>query len=167
MNEQVTQESSSEPVQKPKKKRSQAEQYGRHRWNQVLLKRGDKKLDQILDELRWIRNRLQAEGHNDYTKPMIEKFAVVDQVDLEIIERIRQAGAPGVLPKDVAKDPALSKYGLKYYDVSRRITRMNKRLQYETKEYLFEKRGHKWALTSFAFDVWGEVAEFLEKTHSS
>jgi hypothetical protein len=34
---------------------------------------------------------------------------------------------------------------------------MNKRLYFETKEYLFEKRGHKWALTSFGFDVWGET----------
>ena len=32
---------------------------------------------------------------------------------------------------------------------------MNKRLHLETGECLFEKRGHKWALTKFAFDVYG------------
>lgn len=35
---------------------------------------------------------------------------------------------------------------------------MNKRLTYETEEKLFEKRSWKWALTRFAFDVWGEAA---------
>ena len=34
---------------------------------------------------------------------------------------------------------------------------MNKRLGQETGERLFEKRGHRWALTSFGFDVWGET----------
>jgi len=30
---------------------------------------------------------------------------------------------------------------------------MNRRLHFETGKVLFEKRGDKWALTSFAFDV--------------
>jgi hypothetical protein len=34
---------------------------------------------------------------------------------------------------------------------------MNKRLFAKTRECLFEKRGHKWALTSYAFNVWGET----------
>jgi hypothetical protein len=51
----------------------------------------------------------------------------------------------------------LGAYGLKYYDVSRRIVRMNKRLHFETGKVLFEKRGHKWALTRFAFDVYGDA----------
>ncbi len=36
---------------------------------------------------------------------------------------------------------------------------MNRRLKLETGELLFEKRGHKWALTKFAFDVWEETDE--------
>lgn len=40
--------------------------------------------------------------------------------------------------------------------MSRRIVRMNKRLECETGERLFEKRGWKWALTSFALEIWGE-----------
>ncbi len=49
----------------------------------------------------------------------------------------------------------LEQYKLEYYDVSRRIVRMNKRLHLETGELLFEKRGHRWALTTFGFDVYG------------
>jgi hypothetical protein len=89
---------------------------------------------------------------------MIEKIACVDQVDIEILDSVYRAGVKGVFPKDVAKEiNALDAYDLKYYDVSRRIVRMNKRLMSETGECLFEKRGWKWALTSFAFNVWGET----------
>lgn len=34
---------------------------------------------------------------------------------------------------------------------------MNKRLEKEFGERVTEKRGWHWALTSFAFEVWGEV----------
>jgi hypothetical protein len=34
---------------------------------------------------------------------------------------------------------------------------MNRRLKLETGELLFEKRGRRWALTRFAFDVYGET----------
>lgn len=103
-----------------------------------------------------LRKHLAALGESDVDVPMLEKYAVKGPVDLEIMELVRQAGAQGVFPKDVAKDSALSKYGLEYYDVSHRIVRMNKRLRFETGESLFEKRGHRWALTSFGFDVWGD-----------
>ena len=79
----------------------------------------------------------------------------MDQVDLEVMERVRQAGDLGVFPKVVRR--TRQQFDLKYYDVSRRIVRMNKRLKMETGELLFEKRGHKWALTRFAFDVYGAI----------
>ena len=45
---------------------------------------------------------------------------------------------------------------------------MNKRLHYETGELLFEKRGHKWALTKYAFDVYGasesEISSIIPET---
>jgi hypothetical protein len=157
MVEQVTQESGVAPVQKAKKKRSQAEKRGINRWTQVLQKRDDKKLDRVLDELRWVRHRFERIGEAEYEKSDVERWAVVDEVDREIIQRVREAGAPGVLPKDVAAAPALVKYGLKYYHVARRIVRMNKKLYFESGKLLFEKRGHKWALTSFGFDAWGDI----------
>ena len=64
-----------------------------------------------------MRKHLVALGESDVDVPMLEKYAVKDQVDLEIMERVRQAGAQGVFPKDVAKDPVLSKYDLEYYNV--------------------------------------------------
>jgi hypothetical protein len=94
---------------------------------------------------------------------MLEMYAVVDQVDWEILQKVQEAGDSGIFPKDVAAAVnVLGKYGVKYYDVSRRIVRMNKRLHLETGECLFEKRGHKWALTKFAFDVYGATTADLE-----
>ena len=93
----------------------------------------------------------------------VEGFAVVDEVDREIVQRIREAGVPGVLPKVAAADVnQRGTFDLKYYDVSRRILRMNKRLHYETGKCLFEKRGHAWALTRFAFDSYGAIGDEVE-----
>jgi hypothetical protein len=45
---------------------------------------------------------------------------------------------------------------LKRCDVGRRLVRLNKRLHFETGKLLIEKRGHKWALTSFAVEEWND-----------
>jgi len=174
LSEQIAQESSLQPVQNLKKGRTLEEKMGRVKWNSVLINR-------ILDEVKLLRKELEAEkkahredfkellalqrlilnGFNGYgllkyTPPMLEKVACEDAVDLAIVDVVFRAGAHGVLPKSVASDAILKMYGLRHYHVSRRIVRMNKRLFEEMKECLFEKRGHRWALTSFAFEVWGE-----------
>jgi len=155
MNEQVTQESIPESVQKRKKERSQSDKVGRHKYNQLLLKRTLAGIEEVRATQRVILNGLKGAGYFRFDVPLIQRYACSDQVDVEIVERVREAGAQGVFPKDVAK--GLQQYDLAYYDVSRRIVRMNKRLQLETGELLFEKRGHKWALTSFGFDAWGGI----------
>lgn len=167
MIEQDAQESSEKAVQMDKKViqtckkgRSQEDKVGRIKYQTVLLKEVKVQNRQILDELRWIRHRLKALGESDFDVPMLEKYAVKDQVDLLVLERVQEAGDPGVFPKDVAAAVnKLGAYGVKYYDVSRRIVRMNKRLHFEIGECLFEKRGHRWALTRFAFDVYGASEE--------
>jgi hypothetical protein len=42
---------------------------------------------------------------------------------------------------------------------------MNKRLEKEIGQRIAEKRGLKWALTSFAFEVWGETENELCQGH--
>jgi hypothetical protein len=128
------------------------------KYNQILLKRVLVEIEAVRVTQRVILNGLKGAGYFHFDVPMIQRIACVDTVDLNIVEIIREAGVKGVFPKDVAKEiNALDAYDLKYYDVSRRIVRMNKRLVAETGECLFEKRGHRWALTSFTFDVWGET----------
>jgi hypothetical protein len=160
--EQIKQETGEIPVQmpvevaqKPRNKRSIEAKVGRQKYHEVVTKKIEEQNEQILLELRWIRHRLKVLGESDVDMPMLQRYAVCDQVDLDIMDRVYQAGDLGVFPKDIAA--ALPQFKLKYYDVSRRIVRMNKRLKKEAGELLFEKRGHRWALTRFAFDVYGAV----------
>ncbi len=127
---------------------------GRQKWHEIKTDKIYAQNKQILDELRWIRHRLKSLGESDIDMPMLERYAFRDQVDSEIFLRIMTAGDSGVFPKDVAVDAALAKYHLRYYAVSRRLVRMNKRLHFETGEALFEKRGHRWAVTKFGFEIW-------------
>jgi len=85
---------------------------------------------------------------------MIQRIACGDEVDEEILELLREAGGQGLLPKDLAA--RLSTYKVRRHQVSRRILRMNRKLEKEIGERLVEKRGWHWALTGFAMEVWGE-----------
>jgi hypothetical protein len=141
----------------PKKGRSKEEKIGRLKYNQQLLKQVLRKIEDIQESQRIILNGLKGAGYFHFQVPMIQRISCQDQVDLDILDAVYETGQHGMFPKDVAKQ--LGQYNLKYYEVSRRILRMNKRLAHETGEKLFEKRGWKWALTRFAFDVWGDRSE--------
>jgi hypothetical protein len=155
--EQVLEENNVQTLEKPHKKRSQEDKIGRLKYNQFLLKRVLAKLEKVEETQRVILNGLKGAGYFHFDAPLIQRFSCSDQVDVKIVDCVQEAGVQGVFPKDVAKD--LQQYSLKYYDVSRRIVRMNKRLKLETGEVLFEKRGHRWALTKFAFDAYGATLE--------
>ncbi len=167
MTEQIKQGVSEETVQttekareKSRKKRSQSDKIGINKYNQQLLKRVLVGIDDVKAELRWVRHRLDRLGEAVYSSSDIEHFAKADEVDLAIIQRVREAGSHGVLPKVVAIDVnRLGGYCLRYYEVSRRIVRMNKKVHFETGKLFFEKHGHRWALTSFGFDSWGRTIE--------
>jgi hypothetical protein len=141
----------------PKKGRSREEKIGRLKYNQQLLKQVLRKVEDIRESQRIILNGLKGAGYFHFEVPMIQRISCQDQVDLDILDAVYEAGQQGIFPKDVARQ--LNQYSLKYYEVSRRILRMNKRLTHETGEKLFEKRGWKWALTRFALEVWGEGSE--------
>lgn len=162
LTEQIKQEFCEETVQrlekglaKARKKRSQSDKIGTNKYTQQLVKRCLVGIEDIKAELRWVRHKLDRLGEADYSSSDIEHFAVEDEVDRTIIQRVREAGAPGVLPKVVATDVnRFNGYNLRYYEVSRRILRMNKRLHFETGKFMFEKRGHKWALTNAVFEAY-------------
>ena len=146
--------------EKPRKKRTAEQKIGRQKVHEIKTNKVYSQNERILEQLRWIRIRLERIGKADYSVKDVEGFAVLDEVDREIVQRIREAGVPGVLPKVVATDVnQRGNFNLRYYDVSRRILRMNRRLHFETGKCLFEKRGHAWALTRFAFDSYDEPIE--------
>lgn len=135
------------------KGRSQAEKIGRLKYNQQLLKNVLSEMGEVKLMQRTILAGLKGLFH--FEKPMIQKIACVDEVDVEILQFLFEAGSAGLLPRDLAVQ--LSNYRIRRHQVSRRILRMNKRLEKELGERVAEKRGWHWALTSFAFDIWGEA----------
>lgn len=74
---------------------------------------------------------------------------------LKQIQLLFEAGSPGLLPKELAVK--LERFKTMRHQVSRRILRMNKRLEKEFGEHMAEKRGWHWALTSFTGEIWGET----------
>jgi len=158
--EEISAQITEKVCEKPRKQRSAEEKIGRLKYHEVLTKKVFAQNERLLGELRWIRRRLERIGEAEYSVADVEGFAVLDEVDREIVQRIREAGVPGVLPKVAAADVnQRGNFNLRYYDVSLRILRMNKRLHFETGKCLFEKRGHAWALTRFAFDSYDEPIE--------
>ena len=146
-------ETSEKPVQNQKKKRSQSDKIGRLKYNQQLLKQTLAEVEEVKLMLRTIFAGLK--GSFNFEQSLIERVACSDEVDREILQALFEVGSSGLLPKDLAAK--LQRFRITRHQVSRRILRMNKRLEKEFGEYVVEKRGWHWALTSFAVEVWGET----------
>ena len=151
-------EASDEPVQstaasaqkEPKKKRSQADKVGKLKY--LLAK--DKKLDRDVAEIKLLLRVIFA-GLKDslhFDKSLIEEAACQDEVDKAILQLLFEAGARGLLPKDIAAN--LSEFKIARHQVTRRIERMNKRLAKELDSAAVERRGWCWAMTSFGLDAY-------------
>jgi hypothetical protein len=154
-------------VENVRKKRSQADKIGKHKYELQRIDRILAEIEGLRGEMRVIRNALENAEFLRFSKPQVQVWAFADKVDEAIFDLVKASGDPGVFPKDVAADVnKLGEYALKYYHVARRIVRMNNRLHLETGECLFEKRGHRWALTRFAFDVYGATESEVEVARS-
>ena len=141
-----------------RKRRSQAEKVGRVKYTLQLVKRILREIEEIKLMQRTIFAGLK--GFFNFEKPFIEKVCCRDEVDCLILEALYEAGRGGMLPKDVAA--RLSAYKITRYHVSRRLKRMNKRLMKEVGKQVAEKRGHRWALTNFAYELWGGSEKEIE-----
>ena len=146
-------EDTERPVQNEKKKRSQSDKIGRLKYNQQLLKQTLAEVEEVKLMLRTIFAGLK--GSFNFEQSLIERITCEDEVDREILRLLFEAGSPGLLPKDLAVK--LQRFRITRHQVSRRILRMNKRLEKEFGEHVVEKRGWHWALTNFAVEAWGEA----------
>jgi hypothetical protein len=154
-------EETEKPVQNQKKKRSQSDKIGRLKYNQQLLKQTLAEVEEVKLMLRTIFAGLKDSFNFD--QPLIDRVACYDQIDKEILQSLFEAGSPGLLPKDL--QTKLSPFKVARHQISRRILKMNKRLEKEFGENVAEKRGWHWALTGFCVDAWGEAEK--EKLESS
>jgi hypothetical protein len=146
-------ETSENPVQNTKNRRSQSDKVGRLKYNQQLLKQTLAEVEEVKLMLRTIFAGLK--GSFNFEQSLIERVACEDEVDQEILHLLFEAGGPGLLPKELAAK--LERFKIQRFQVSRRMLRMNKRLEKEFGEHVGEQRGWHWALTSFAVDVWGRT----------
>lgn len=157
-------EASEKPVQNQKKKRSQSDKIGRLKYNQQLLKQTLEEVEEVKLMLRTIFAGLK--GSFNFEQPLIERITCQDEIDREILRILYETGSLGLLPKDLAIK--LEQFKVTRHQISRRILRMNKRLEKEFGEQIAEQRGWHWALTSFAVEAWGkskrEVEEDLTKS---
>jgi hypothetical protein len=147
-------EESEKPVQNTRKKRSQSDKIGRLKYNQQLLKQTLAEVEEVKLMLRTIFAGLKDSFN--FEQSLIERIACEDEIDREILRLLFEAGSFGLLPKDLAIK--LERFKVARHQVSRRLSRMNKRLEKEFGESAAEQRGWHWALTSFAVEVWGETS---------
>jgi len=151
VNVQSVHENSSRVAQKgSEKRRTRAEKVGRLKYIIELIKHLERKIDQVD-----LRTRTLMAGLREWMSfepSYIQKIACEDEIDIEIITCLMQKGIGGLLPSAIAAE--LAEYGLKRWDVTRRIQRMNKKLMKEIGQKVAEKRGHQWAPTSFLTEVW-------------
>jgi hypothetical protein len=132
------------------KRRSRSEKVGRLQYILERIRLLEGKIGQID-----LRTRTMMAGLREWMSfepSYIQKVACEDEVDVEIITCLMQKGVGGLLPSAIAAE--LDKYGLKRWDVTRRIQRMNKKLLKELGQKVAEKRGHQWTPTSFLIDSW-------------
>jgi len=139
-------------TEEPKKRSVQAKR-GRHRYNLDLLRQIEKRLEALELMARVIVKGL--EGMFSFEKAFVVRITCVDEVDVEILELLYQNQPDGLFPKVVAL--RLPQFRLNRFNVLRRVKAMNRRLEKEIGRHVAEKRGHHWALTSFAVEVWGEL----------
>jgi hypothetical protein len=141
-----------EAVQNTKKRRPEEAKIGRIKYTLQLVKGIQADIREIKLTQRTIMAGLK--GLFNFKQPMLQRIACQDEADKEILDLLYEAGGQGLLPSDLAR--RLSNYKLERHHVSRRLVRMNRRLENEIGEKLVEHRGWHWALTSFTYEAWGK-----------
>jgi hypothetical protein len=71
----ISVQTSDKDREKPKNKRSAEEKIGRLKYHEVLTKKVFAQNERLLDELRWIRRRLERIGEAEYSVIDVEGFA--------------------------------------------------------------------------------------------
>jgi len=132
-------ESAQNGSEKPQKRRSEEEKVGRRKWIIRTLKRIEDRQKRI-DR----RTRMLAAGLRELFilgEDYVSMVACQDENDVALLSALREARATGRQSGELA-----TQLDINHRDVSRRIHRMNKRMQQEIGENIIEKHGHKWKL---------------------
>src|SRR3990170_1276895 len=142
-------------LKEPQKRRAEWDKDGKYKY--IIRKIGDlhRGLEEVKVTLRYISKGLEPSFQFD--KGYVEDIACQDEFDRVILEELRGAGVDGLLPRDLAK--RLGSRRVSPWQVTQRLRRINKRLDRLLGQKAAEKRGMRWALTSFMSDAWGSTKE--------
>jgi len=139
----------------PKKRRLQYDKVGKYQYLLRKLDKLDRRLKAIEVVLRFMAKGLEPEMV--FESQYVQDIACEDEVDSAILEELRGAGEYGMLPRDVAM--GLDDKRFTRFTVTKRLKRMNKRLDAILGQRVAEKRGKNWALTSFIREAWNSTKE--------
>lgn len=137
--------------QKTRRKRTLAQKHGRLKWLEILLKRVITRLDQVSQRQRIMLKYFEEQFQ--FPTEYIEEIAAPRILEKEILQVLRQHST-GILPSQIAEQ--LKDLGINRWQVSRHIQAMNNRLQKELGKTVATKSGHKWVLSTFMLENWGE-----------
>lgn len=132
-------ESAQNGVEKPPKRCSEEEKVGRRGWIVRTLKRMEDRQKRI-DR----RTRMLAAGLRDLFilgEDYVSMVACQDEIDVALLSALREAGSVGRQSGELA-----AQLDIDHRDISRRIHRINKRMEQEIGENIITKKGHKWKL---------------------
>jgi len=96
----------------------------------------------------------------DYPGEYLVKMICRDRRDEMILDVLHECGPAGLSPKEIFLK--VQRYGLKYHHITRRIKRMNRRMQNEIGERVADKVGRNWALSDFMFRNWSVKRKEIE-----
>jgi hypothetical protein len=141
-----------------KKGRRPEEKYGKYKWQRILIDRNSRELREIKRMLRGLS--LGLSHLMDFDSEYLVKMVCCDSRDEMILDVLHECGPAGLSPKEIFLK--VRRYGLKYHHVSRRINRMNKRMQSDIGERVADKVGRNWALSDFMLRNWSAKTNEIE-----
>jgi hypothetical protein len=135
-----------------KRRRSPEQKYGKYKWLNILVRRNAEEIREIKRMLRGLSYGLRH--LMDFDSKYLIEMVCQDSRDEAILDVLRAAGSDGLPPKEI--HARVRRYGLKYHHITRRIKRMNKRMQVEIGERVADKVGRNWALSDFMYRSWAK-----------
>ena len=144
-----------ETMEKPRKKREVWMRKGSYKYLLQLLHAIRREIRELRRTQRYM---IQGLDHTFlFDDDYIKTIACKDEIDQAILDALYMAGPQGRLPKDIAQE--LAEYEINPWNITKRIRRINKRLDRHIAKEVAEKRGLKWALSGWAYHNWGATKE--------
>lgn len=141
-----------------KRRRTPEQKYGKYKWLNILVRRNAEEIREIKRMLRGLSYGLRH--LMDFDSKYLIEMVCQDSRDQAILDVLRAAGSEGLSPKEIHEH--VRRYGLKYHHITRRINRMNKRMQNEIDERVADKVGRNWALSDFMLRNWSAKMNEIE-----